>query len=57
MQLKHCLNELQALGCGLCFVRCFGVKYNILILVLKRVFLLDVALSQGCCEVSVPFAL
>lgn len=53
MQSKHYLNKFQALGCGLCFVRCFAVKVYILILFLKRVFLLSMTLSQGFCEVSV----
>lgn len=49
MQLKHRLDELQDLGCGLCFDRCFGVKAYILALFPK-----DVAASQGSCGVSVP---
>lgn len=49
MQLKHCLDELQDLGCGLCFDRWFGVKAYILALFPK-----DVSASQGSCEVSVP---
>lgn len=49
MRLKHCLDELQDLGCGLCFDRWFGVKAYILALFPK-----DVSASQGSCEVSVP---
>lgn len=49
MRLKHRLDELQDLGCGLCFDRCFGVKAYILAL-----FPEDVAASQGSCGVSVP---
>lgn len=49
MRLKHCLDELQDLGCGLCLDRWFGVKAYILALFPK-----DVSASQGSCEVSVP---